>query len=186
MRVRRKALLLGVVLGLSLAAGTALAAQEMFQGFPVVKVLVNGKPIQSDVPAVNFHGRTMLPIRAIAEALGAQVAWDAETSTVTLTTAATAQPAAPGAPLVQFKGSGQSASPTFQLPAGAYVMKMTHNGRRNFAVVVQTTGGDYVGLMANTIGAFDGSKVLVIEQGGKFIMDITADGDWTIAISQAE
>lgn len=51
-----------------------------------VSVQVNGQPLQSDVkPFVNADGRTMLPIRAIAEALGADVKWDAATQTATLT-----------------------------------------------------------------------------------------------------
>jgi len=51
-----------------------------------VTVTVNGQPIQSDVtPFINADGRTMLPIRAISEALGAQVEWDAATQTATLT-----------------------------------------------------------------------------------------------------
>ena len=51
-----------------------------------VSVNVNGQPLQSDVkPFVNADGRTMLPIRAIAEALGADVQWDAATNTATLT-----------------------------------------------------------------------------------------------------
>ncbi len=51
-----------------------------------VSVQVNGQPLQSDVkPFVNADGRTMLPIRAIAEALGADVKWDEATQTATLT-----------------------------------------------------------------------------------------------------
>jgi hypothetical protein len=51
-----------------------------------VTVTVNGQPVQSDVrPFVNADGRTMLPIRAISEALGAQVQWDSATQTATLT-----------------------------------------------------------------------------------------------------
>ena len=51
-----------------------------------VSVQVNGQPLQSDVkPFVNADGRTMLPIRAIAEAVGADVKWDEATQTATLT-----------------------------------------------------------------------------------------------------
>ncbi|MEG6523030.1 copper amine oxidase N-terminal domain-containing protein [Desulfotomaculum sp. 1211_IL3151] len=51
-----------------------------------VSVMVNDQPLQSDVkPFVNADGRTMLPIRAIAEALGADVKWDDATQTATLT-----------------------------------------------------------------------------------------------------
>lgn len=46
------------------------------QGFPVVRVTVAGAPVQGDVPAVNLNGRTMVPLRFVAEALGHQVAWD--------------------------------------------------------------------------------------------------------------
>jgi len=57
-----------------------------FEGFPVVKVLVNGQEIASDVPAVNFHGRTMVPVRFVVEALGAKVNWDEETWTAAINT----------------------------------------------------------------------------------------------------
>jgi hypothetical protein len=40
-------------------------------------IYVNGKEIQLDVPAQITGGRTMLPLRAVAESFGAQVEWDA-------------------------------------------------------------------------------------------------------------
>lgn len=42
------------------------------------------------VPPVNLNGRVMIPVRDAGEALGATVAWDQVTETVTLTPAATA------------------------------------------------------------------------------------------------
>ncbi|MEQ8173966.1 MAG: stalk domain-containing protein [Syntrophomonadaceae bacterium] len=51
-----------------------------------VNVVINGQPLVSDVkPIVNEDGRTMLPVGAIASALGAQVQWDPATQTATLT-----------------------------------------------------------------------------------------------------
>lgn len=51
-----------------------------------VNVVINGQPLVSDVkPIVNEDGRTMLPVGAIATALGAQVQWDGATQTATLT-----------------------------------------------------------------------------------------------------
>lgn len=47
-----------------------------YQGYNVVRVVVNGRVVTGDVPAVNLNGRTMVPLRAIAEALGVQVQWD--------------------------------------------------------------------------------------------------------------
>jgi len=41
-----------------------------------IKVLVNGKALVLDVPPIIEDGRTLLPVRAIAESLGATVDWD--------------------------------------------------------------------------------------------------------------
>ncbi len=47
---------------------------------------VFGKTVKNDVsPIITPEGRTMLPIRFIAEALGADVSWNADTQTVTIT-----------------------------------------------------------------------------------------------------
>ena len=45
---------------------------------------VNGEPIQLDAPASIVNGRTYLPVRFVAENLGAEVSWDAETKEVTI------------------------------------------------------------------------------------------------------
>ncbi len=41
-----------------------------------VTVLVDGQPVKSDVPAQIIDGRTMVPLRFVADALGAKVEWD--------------------------------------------------------------------------------------------------------------
>ncbi|KAB2952407.1 copper amine oxidase N-terminal domain-containing protein [Heliorestis acidaminivorans] len=51
-----------------------------------VKVLVNGQEINSDVPAQIVDGRTLVPVRAISEALQADVEWDETTSTAYIST----------------------------------------------------------------------------------------------------
>ena len=45
---------------------------------------VNGKAKTTDVAPILHNGRTMVPIRFIAEALGAEVGWDGDSSTVTV------------------------------------------------------------------------------------------------------
>ena len=55
-----------------------------FEGFPIVRVLVDGEKIVSDMPAINFHGRTMVPIRFVSRALGYDVSWGAETDTASI------------------------------------------------------------------------------------------------------
>jgi len=46
---------------------------------------VNGPPVQLAVPPVIVEGRTMVPLRFVAEALGAEVAWQDDPPTVTIT-----------------------------------------------------------------------------------------------------
>ena len=45
----------------------------------------NGTNIQLDVPAVTVGGRTLVPLRAVAESLDAKVGWDSATRTITIT-----------------------------------------------------------------------------------------------------
>lgn len=46
---------------------------------------VNGKRIVNDVAPILYNSRTMVPLRFVGETLGAQVDWNGETGTVTLT-----------------------------------------------------------------------------------------------------
>ena len=48
-----------------------------------IKVFVNGKAVVFDQPPIAENGRTLVPMRAIFEALGASVAWEQSTQTVT-------------------------------------------------------------------------------------------------------
>ncbi|MGB9860687.1 MAG: copper amine oxidase N-terminal domain-containing protein, partial [Moorellaceae bacterium] len=49
-----------------------------------IKLFVNGKEIKPDVPPQIINGRTMVPIRWVAEALGADVQWDEQNRTVSV------------------------------------------------------------------------------------------------------
>jgi len=48
-----------------------------------IKVMVDGMPVQFDVPPTIVNNRTMVPMRKIFEALGAEVQWDERTGTIT-------------------------------------------------------------------------------------------------------
>jgi uncharacterized protein YbbC (DUF1343 family) len=51
-----------------------------------IQVLVDGRPVAFDVaPYIDANSRVMVPLRAIVEALGAQVDWDAGTKRITIT-----------------------------------------------------------------------------------------------------
>lgn len=55
---------------------------ELYIGSPVA--VVNGENIELDAPALIENSRTYLPLRFVAEHLGAKVLWDAETQQVTI------------------------------------------------------------------------------------------------------
>jgi phosphatidylserine/phosphatidylglycerophosphate/cardiolipin synthase-like enzyme len=59
-----------------------------------IKLIVNGQEIQCDVPPQIINGRTMVPIRAVAQALGCQAQWDSSANAVTITAAGGGPPAA--------------------------------------------------------------------------------------------
>jgi hypothetical protein len=50
-----------------------------------LKILLNGTPLQFDTQPQIINGRTMVPLRAIFEALGATVSWEPATSKITAT-----------------------------------------------------------------------------------------------------
>lgn len=80
--MKKLSLLLGLLLLLALAASPALAADTTA---PAAKVVINGNSLATDVQPVIEGDQVYLPVRAVAEALGADVAWDAKTETVTVT-----------------------------------------------------------------------------------------------------
>jgi len=49
------------------------------------KFLLNGHPFESELPPVIKEGRTLVPVRALSNALGAEVEWDGEERKVTIT-----------------------------------------------------------------------------------------------------
>ncbi len=51
--------------------------------YPIVSVFYNGEKVLFDQLPVIENGRTLVPLRAIFEKIGAEVSWDAETSTIT-------------------------------------------------------------------------------------------------------
>lgn len=46
---------------------------------------INGEVITPDVPQQIIDGRFMLPLRAVGEAIGAEISWDSDTKTASLT-----------------------------------------------------------------------------------------------------
>ena len=66
---------IGVVILVSIFATAALASNP-------IKLIVNGREIKPDVAPQIINSRTMIPIRWVAEALGADVQWDEHANAV--------------------------------------------------------------------------------------------------------
>jgi hypothetical protein len=65
---------------------------------------------------------------------------------------------------------------------GLRIFMMSHDGTRNFAVVLKDQKGNWVALIVNEIGSYLGKKIENLTPGVYYV-DITADGSWTIDIS---
>ncbi len=82
-RARAKAYLLQAIheVGLERGEGTMLIALKV--GSSVATV--DGRPVTLDTaPIIDRNGRTLVPVRFVAEALGCKVSWDNATRTVTI------------------------------------------------------------------------------------------------------
>lgn len=79
-------------------------------------------------------------------------------------------------------GEGQQATALFSLKKGLVTFKMTHNGQSNWAPILLDKDGSRIELLANEIGTFDGSKAVRISRDGIYLLDVAADGKWTITI----
>lgn len=62
-----------------------VSATATLAGNPL-KLMVNGQEIKTDVPPQIIDGRTMVPIRWVAEALGTEVGWDEHNNIVSINT----------------------------------------------------------------------------------------------------
>ena len=81
---------LGFILGTMLFMGLGFIyansnAEEILAHFNNIKIIVNGQQVEmddDDVEPFIYEGRTMVPVRFVSEALGADVNWDNKTKTV--------------------------------------------------------------------------------------------------------
>ena len=63
-------------------------SNELFESYGAdnadkIRVMLNDNELYFDQPPIIYNDRTLVPLRAIFEALGAEVTWDGETQTVT-------------------------------------------------------------------------------------------------------
>lgn len=150
--------------------------------------LINQQPVTLDVPATIIAGTTMVPLRFIGEALGADVQWDAATRTVAVTTLPVGVPPGRGptppipVPPVQPVPEVRSISHNAVgwLTAGStleVVMEGTPGGVAQFEVpgvvtqvgMREVTAGRYVGSWTVPLGvpSVTGARVLALLRVGE-------------------
>lgn len=85
---------------------------------------------------------------------------------------------------INLSAKGQQASSKFTLTEGLSVFTMTHKGSSNFAITLLDQNGQHVELLVNVVGSFDGSKAVGIANAGTYLLDVSADGPWSVSIKQ--
>lgn len=112
----------GLAIGALFVSGTSYALPS------ITKLVVNGEEISTNSLATVVDGKVLVPARSLAEALGAKVAWDADTNTVVVTTGAasagatppTDAPAAPALAAAHWSYEGESGPDQWYALADAY------------------------------------------------------------------
>lgn len=70
-----------VIIGASFSFAQ-MSWQSIYVAFNAANVEVNGNKLESDI--ITYQGTTYAPVKELSEALGKQVEWDEQTSTVTV------------------------------------------------------------------------------------------------------
>jgi hypothetical protein len=96
------------------------------------------------------------------------------------------QPRPSSAPqTTSFQGNSQAATDFFELSEGLKRFQMTHQGSGHFGVTLLNKDGSRIGmksLLANEVGPFDGSKAARIRRNDLYLLQVSADGPWTVQI----
>jgi hypothetical protein len=75
-------------------------------------------------------------------------------------------------------------TPKIRLREGLAIFRVTHQGRSNVIMYLLDGTGRQLDLVANQVGNFDGASAARIPQDGEYLINVTADGAWTIAVEQ--
>jgi hypothetical protein len=97
-------------------------------------------------------------------------------STAPSATTATQEP-------ISLSGTGRTGlTRVFKLAAGRRNFTGSHTGKMNFSAVLKAADGEYITLVFNKIGAYNGTYTTIVEKSGDYVLDVEADGDWTVSI----
>lgn len=85
---------------------------------------------------------------------------------------------------IALKGAGDTATDMFSLNQGYAIVKASHTGSSNFILHLLDQAGKKISLV-NEIGNYDGSTFALIKNEGKHLLNVKADGPWSIEVSQS-
>ncbi len=85
---------------------------------------------------------------------------------------------------IELKGNGRQATGPLALASGLAAVEIDHKGSENLLVRLLDADGNQVDTLFNQIGAFQGHRGFPIDREGQYLLDVVADGPWTIGIRQ--
>lgn len=130
------------------------------------QAVVDGRMITLDVPAGTVGGRTLVPLRFVSEALGADVRWMPSTHTVALTTS-----------LVPISNSNTQSPAPVVSSSPLRISSVNHNGRRGLQPgdrVVVTVVGDAGAQATFDLVGVANSLPMQETSSGRY------EGEWTV------
>ncbi len=83
-----------------------------------------------------------------------------------------------------WSGHGDDVTSWVTLKQGLARFSFTHNGSSNFIIHLLDSDGNVVEFLANEIGAVNANTAISVESNGVYLLQITADGNWTINADQ--
>lgn len=81
----------------------------------------------------------------------------------------------------RFVGQGDSLANFSVIRSGPVRFTLSHTGERNFIVELYSARGEYIDLLANEIGDYDGDRAVPLPPGD-YYLQIQADGQWLINV----
>lgn len=84
--MKKKIILLALSLMLFATGVSASSLNGDYKGYSIINLKVDNYDTSPDVPAINFEGTTMVPVRFVSESLGSDVSWRDDTQTVYIAT----------------------------------------------------------------------------------------------------
>ena len=87
---------------------------------------------------------------------------------------------------IKLEGNGRQASKQFNLEPGLANFEVSHDGKSNLVIRLLDNNGKEVDTIFNQIGPFQGDRLLPIRSAVRGLLDVAADGNWSVTIRQPQ